>query len=129
MTSATDPVSVLKGLRILVVEDSFLIAHSLTKMLRELGCLVVGPAPSVAAAREAMSGGCDAAILDVNLGAETSIPIAQDLAAQGTPFIFVTGYSSPVAAAVEFKLHRRLRKPLTTETLRDAMLSDFIREG
>jgi DNA-binding response OmpR family regulator len=54
----------------------------------------VGPAPSAAKAlRFVAESGCDVAVLDVNLGSETSGPIARKLRASGTPFVVVTGYS------------------------------------
>ena len=33
----------LSGLRVLLVEDSFLVATSITRLLEDLGCRVVGP--------------------------------------------------------------------------------------
>ena len=36
----------------------------------------------------------DLAVLDVNLGAETSVPVARALRASGVPFVFATGYGS-----------------------------------
>ncbi len=129
MSSSAANEAVLKGMRVLVVEDSFLIASSLRQILTELGCRVVGPVATVAQAMRLIEErGCDAAILDVNLGAETSLPIAETLEARSTPFFFVTGYSSPALSGLEFKSQRRLRKPLTETTLRNAMLEDFIRE-
>lgn len=128
MTSSTAS-SDLKGMRVLVVEDSFLIAWSMRRILTELGCRVVGPVATVAQALRLIDErGCDAAILDVNLGTETSIPVAKTLLARATPFFFVTGYASPALAAIEFKSRRRLRKPLTESVLRDAMIEDFVHE-
>jgi len=119
-------VEALKGLRVLVVEDSFLIAWSLRKMLSDLGCEVIGPASSVdGAMRLIEEGQCDAGILDINLGTETSVSIAATLTEKGTPFLFVTGYSSPAMMEVKFQNCRRLRKPLTESALREAILEEF----
>lgn len=116
-------------MRVLVVEDSYLIACSLRRILSDLGCRVVGPAASVEQALRVIErDGCDAAILDINLGKETSLPIAEILLERSTPFFFVTGYTSPALAGIEFKSRRRLRKPLTESALRNAMLEDFVRE-
>lgn len=118
----------LQGLRILVVEDSFLIACSLRRMLTELGCEVVGPVSTVAAAVEFVEQGrCDAAILDINLGVETSVPVATLLAAKGVPFVFVTGYTSPTLTSAEFSGYRRLRKPVSEIVLRSTILQEFVR--
>lgn len=82
----------LAGLRILVVEDEPLVAMLIEDLLLELGCTVVGPAATVAQALALADTSPDAALLDVNLGAEQSYPVADRLAADGVPFAFVTGY-------------------------------------
>lgn len=120
----------IKGLRVLVVEDSFLIAWSLRKMLSDLGCEVIGPASTVRGALDLMHNhACDAAILDVNLAGETSMPVAAELTEQGCPFIFLTGYSSPAIVEVKFQSHTRLRKPLTENLLRRAIREEFAKAG
>ena len=35
---------------------------------------------------------CDFAVLDVNLGSDTSAAVASDLTRAGVPFVFATGY-------------------------------------
>jgi DNA-binding response OmpR family regulator len=81
--------------RVLVVEDEFFIALDIGQQLAEAGFEVVGPAPSVAKAlRLVAEPGCDAAILDINLGGETSEPVAQKLRESDTPFIVLSGYST-----------------------------------
>jgi CheY-like chemotaxis protein len=85
----------LSGLKILVVEDEPLIAMSLADLLRGFGCLVVGPALSLdQSMRLIRAEVIDGAILDVNLGSETVFPLADALAAQSIPFVYVTGYSN-----------------------------------
>jgi CheY-like chemotaxis protein len=83
------------SVRVLVVEDEFMIGLDISEQLAEAGFQVVGPALSVAkAVRLVAEPGCDVAVLDVNLGSETSGPIARKLRASGTPFVVVTGYSA-----------------------------------
>jgi CheY-like chemotaxis protein len=83
----------LGGHRLLVVEDEFLVARHLCSLIRELGGEAVGPAPDVATAREHLAaGGVDAALLDVKLGESAVFPLADDLAARGIAFVFVSGY-------------------------------------
>ncbi len=99
--------------RILVVEDEALPAMEIAAMLSEAGFEVLGPAPSV---REAlrhleMNAGCDAALLDINLGSETSEPIARKLMESGTPCIAISGYSREQLPAI-FAGMRFLSKPL-----------------
>jgi CheY-like chemotaxis protein len=81
--------------RVLVVEDEVLLALDIAQQLTDCGFDVVGPATSVAKALALIAeGGCDVAVLDVNLGDETAEPIAHGLRARGTPFVVLTGYSS-----------------------------------
>src|SRR6185295_3946750 len=81
--------------RVLVVEDDALLGLDLTEQLTDAGLEVVGPAVSVAKALKLIGQtGCDAAVLDVNLGRETAEPVALELRARGTPFVVLSGYSS-----------------------------------
>jgi DNA-binding response OmpR family regulator len=82
------------GSRVLIVEDEFFIALDIGQQLADAGFEVVGPAPSVAKALKlAAEPGCDVAILDVNLGSETSEPVAQKLRESDKPFVVLSGYS------------------------------------
>jgi DNA-binding response OmpR family regulator len=83
------------GSRVLIVEDEFFIALDIGQQLEDAGFEVVGPAPSVAKALSLVSEkGCDVAILDVNLGGETSEPVAHKLRESDKPFIVLSGYST-----------------------------------
>jgi DNA-binding response OmpR family regulator len=112
--------------RVLVVEDSFLLAEVLASMLTELGYEVAGPAPTPAGALEIAEGErVDAALLDVRLRGELVTPVADRLAAAGVPFAFITAYSTlddlPEA-------HRRvvtIPKPCDVETL-SARLTEML---
>jgi DNA-binding response OmpR family regulator len=82
------------SVRVLVVEDEFLIALDISQQLADVGFEVVGPAKSVTRALGFVAEpGCDVAVLDVNLGGETSQSVAQELQASGKPFIILSGYS------------------------------------
>ena len=84
----------VSGRRILVVEDEPLIAMDFSQTLSDAGYVVIGPANSVARALALIAQfGCDAAVLDTNLGTETSEPIARELIKLGTPFVTTSGYS------------------------------------
>jgi ActR/RegA family two-component response regulator len=89
----------LRGRRLLVVEDEYLIAASLACTLQSRGAEVVGPAGSVRDALalvEAEGEQLDGAVLDINLGDERVYPVAGALAARGLPFVFLTGYDASV---------------------------------
>ena len=81
--------------RILVVEDEVLVALTISDMLEEFGCEVVGPVGGVAAACALLNSGAalpGAAVLDCNLGREMVWPVADALAARAVPFLFSTAY-------------------------------------
>ncbi len=80
--------------RVLVVEDEPLIAMDIARTLSEAGYNVIGPANSVAQALALIAqSGCDVAVLDTNLGAETAEPVAHELVRRGTPFVATSGYA------------------------------------
>lgn len=106
------PEGALAGRRVLLVEDEYFIADELARALQAAGAAVLGPVPSVEAAlglleREAT----DAAVLDVNLGGDIAVPVADALAARGVPFLFTTGYDEAVLPERHAAV-RRLEKPV-----------------
>lgn len=111
----------LSGQRILIVEDEAVIAMLLEDQLEELGCVVVGAVSSVAEALSAIE--CqpmDAAVLDLNLRGERSYPIAEALAARGTPYLFITGYGNQ-GLDPEYQDKPVLQKPFTSSALQQAL--------
>ena len=80
---------------ILIVEDEPLIALMLTDMLADLGFEVAASVTQVSEALAILRNlKIDVALLDVNIGTEKIDPVADLLAARGTPFIFTTGYGN-----------------------------------
>jgi PAS domain S-box-containing protein len=103
--------------RILVVEDEAVVALEIAQMLIEAGFQVVGPARAVnEALRLIGEAGCDAAVIDINLGSETSEPVALALKERAIPFLTVSGYSREQLPPV-FNGIRALTKPLRPELL------------
>ena len=101
----------LKDIRILVAEDEFLLADDLARSLREVGAIVIGPAPTVAKAQCLLdeASGVDLAMLDVNLRDSFIYPVAESLKQRATPFLFTTGYdqaSFPEAYRDVPKVHK-----------------------
>lgn len=85
----------MKDVKVLIVEDCPMMASALEDMLTEAGAEVVALTPSVAAALKAMEQHTiDIACLDINLGSETSFPLADALALRGIPFVFATAYDA-----------------------------------
>ena len=82
------------SIRVLVVEDEPLLAFDIAQHLEGAGFEIVGPAASVRCALRLIGDiGCDAAVLDVNLGPETAEAVADELLRRGTPFLILSGYS------------------------------------
>ncbi|RAH96530.1 two-component system sensor histidine kinase/response regulator [Acuticoccus sediminis] len=83
----------LAGLTALLVEDNMIMALDAEQMLLEHGLGNVFTAMSLAdAMRIVVEERLDVAMLDVNLGNETSFPLIEPLNAKGVPYVFVTGY-------------------------------------
>jgi DNA-binding LytR/AlgR family response regulator len=104
----------LRGRRLLVVEDEYLVATDLTQFLAALGAEVIGPAGSVETALDLLGrvgDGLNGAVLDVNLGGQFVFPVAETLAIRGIPFVFTTGYSEH-AISGQFAGVPRCEKPV-----------------
>jgi CheY-like chemotaxis protein len=79
--------------RLLIVEDHPIIAMDVEFILLQHGAVTIDTAATVAEAMNFIAAARpDAAVLDLNLGASTSLPIAEELHAQAIPFVFTTGY-------------------------------------
>lgn len=111
----------IRGKRILVVEDEFMVAAMLTDALEDAGAVPVGPASSVVEGLGLIEQHqLDAAVVDWNLMGELSHDIARALRARGVPCIISTGYGS---VGEEFAHIPRLTKPYTPQ----AMLGELAR--
>lgn len=89
------------NISVLIVEDEPILAMGMEDDLRDLGYDVAGIARSVDEAQGLLADqpvDFDFAILDYNLGDETSAPLAAALAACGTPFVYLTGRPDAVRA-------------------------------
>jgi CheY-like chemotaxis protein len=91
--------------QVLVVEDEWIIAEQMESALIGAGYEVVGPVGRVEAAMAMLLQGhhLDAAVLDVNVHGQRSFGLAEQLAKDAIPFVFVTGY-------IETNLPAALRK-------------------
>ncbi|MGN8094119.1 GAF domain-containing protein [Methylobacterium sp. 22177] len=105
----------------LVVEDNMIIALEAEEVLSALGADAVDMAASV---REALrlidASPPDRALLDVNLGAETSVAVARRLAELGIPFAFATGYGESFQVPPDLGDVPVIKKPYGADSLRQA---------
>lgn len=86
-------VRLLAGLAVLLVEDSMIIAMDCAETLKSMGAVHVTTASSSAEALAALENrDFQFALLDFNLGSETSGAVADVLAERGIRFAFATGY-------------------------------------
>ena len=82
----------VRGLRVLIVEDSMLLALELEAALAEAGAVIVGPAATVEEALCLITDGVDVTLLDADLNGQSAAPVAAALAAARIPFILATSH-------------------------------------
>ncbi|HWH18257.1 MAG TPA: response regulator [Allosphingosinicella sp.] len=119
----------LAGRRILVVEDSPVVAVVLEEILLDLGCEVGGPIGNMAFAVEfAESEALDGAIIDLNIRGGKVYPVAEVLAARGIPFLLASGYAD-WSMPEQWQSRPRLAKPYTRDTVEQELIKLFAAES
>jgi len=117
----------LSGLRILVVEDDFLIAMDIKEAIEQLGGHVVGPIGRLKQAQDlARREVVDAAILDVKLDGDVTLPLAEELLVRGVPVVLATGYDLE-SLPEKFQRVPHLRKPFHSTDVRRLAVMAFPR--
>jgi CheY-like chemotaxis protein len=112
---------VLKGRRILILEEQVEIAHLLVDMVQDLGCHAVGPAKGVLEALALIADNeLDAAILDVKIGGKNTLVVADELIRRGTPFAFASGNKTP-ASIKRYAPARLITKPYSAEKIHQVL--------
>jgi DNA-binding NtrC family response regulator len=106
------PALPLQNIRILVVEDEFILALDLQDFLESCGAIVIGPAASVEQALElANSESFSYAILDVHVAGQNIFPVAKLLTEKHIPFLFHTGHGDAEALYHDWPGCEVLMKP------------------
>ncbi|MBR0873770.1 GAF domain-containing protein [Bradyrhizobium tropiciagri] len=106
----------------LIVEDNLIIAMGAEVILLELGARHVETAASVSQALAAIQRSAPGfALLDLNLGAENSIPVAMKLSELGIPFVFATGYGERAPIPPELQSAPVVQKPYTRDVVEAAL--------
>ncbi|WP_320200573.1 HWE histidine kinase domain-containing protein [Agrobacterium sp. rho-13.3] len=115
---AYSPYSVEEPLRVFLVEDQMLIAMDVEYMLEARGITNIETATSSTMALDKLKNlKPDVAILDINLGSDTSIPVAYELLRRQIPFMFATGYADGIMIPAEFAHVPVIRKPYDEDAL------------
>ncbi len=106
----------------LVLEDTMIIAMDAADILTDMGAKDVRICSNVSdALREIVANTIEVAILDVNLGSEQSLPVAEKLAELGVPFVVATGYGDRGDLTGLYPPCPFVRKPFSNETLEAAV--------
>jgi CheY-like chemotaxis protein len=116
----------VSGSRVLIVEDEYLIASDLASYFENMGAIVVGPVPTVAAAKIRIDE-ADAAVLDINLGSDRVFRLADELKKRGIPFVFYTGHND-IAIPPRFRGIPRLLKPANRSLVFHALFPQITAE-
>lgn len=120
--AATEVAALLAGGTALVVEDNVIIGMEAEDLLRGFGfsdCRIAGSVDTAMDIIERTQ--VSFAMLDVNLGKDTSLPVAEELAKRGVPFIFASGYGERSLQAGQFANVPVVTKPYGERDVRAAV--------
>lgn len=108
------------GCKILLIEDEALVAMQLKLDLEEDGHTVIGPIAQLSEAlRTAAESEFDIALIDINLGADNSAPVAEILDRRNVPFAFTTGYNDLIFMPPPLRNYPHLTKPYSLADVKD----------
>lgn len=108
---------------ILLVESDRLIAGTTLKLMQQLGYRTLPPASTIAEARDRLREKPDAVLLEISLrDGELSLPLADELMADGVRFAFFSGYYIHDLPA-RFAPCRIIIKPVGDEMLTAELLA------
>ena len=120
------PLSQLNGLRLLIVEDEYMVADHIGMLLEDLGCEVAGVATTVAEALDLVRNvALDGVLLDGNLNGDSSAPVAVELRSRSIPFVVATGYGQLELDAEALNGAPRLDKPFSNVDFERILLAAF----
>lgn len=115
----------LEGLRVLILEDEFLIAMDVEQLCRDHGAADVSILRHLDELKAATfdADAFHVAIVDVMLAGQSTIGFAGELAERGIPFVFATGYSGSDTLFDAFPGVAIVGKPYVGSTLIDAVIA------
>lgn len=114
----------IAGLRILVLEDEFLIAMDVEQLCSDTGAAAVSIVGSIEDLPnlDADALPFDVAIIDLVLAGESTLGFATQLKRRGVPFIFASGHSHNASIQSEFPDVELVTKPYSGDDLIDAVV-------
>jgi len=117
--------SPLDGLRILILEDEFLIAMDVEQLCRDHGAtdVVISRSLDGLGSEPLQSVAFDAAVVDLRLGGVSTLDFAKSLFAARVPFVFATGYVNPQEVDADFPGVEIVSKPYLGADLIGALAS------
>ncbi len=105
-------------LRVLIMEDEFIVALNLSDMAQNLGFCVEGPFATLAEGLSAIAAHRpDAAILDVQLADGEVFPLADRLEQLGVPLIFHSAHADDSGLIARYPTAHSAGKPCPAETI------------
>lgn len=111
-----------RNLNVLVLEDQALIAINLENILLDFGADRVETAVNIEKAISLLENfRPDIAILDINIGSETSMSFAMKLLKENIPFIFATGYADNSMIPRGMRDIPIIHKPFDEQSIIDAV--------
>ena len=113
-------------MRVLVMEDNWLIADEIADVLRDAGVSVVGPIPDVAhGIALARTAEIDGAVLDIQLLDGHCFSTATILRLRNIPFVFLSAHQGDGLIPEVFRSARRLQKPQGIRELPEVVAGAF----
>lgn len=111
--------SPLRGKRVLIVEDEYMIADDLACELARVGARVIGPAASLPQAMRLaeQTMALDAAVLDINLRETLAFPLVDYLLATDVRVLIYSGYDEAMIPE-RYRYLPRCEKPVSPLKLR-----------
>ena len=110
----------LRGSRVLLAEDEFVIAFGLQIDLEEMGANV-SVVDSVADGLPQADRPFDVALLDVRLADGDVYPLADALQARGVPLVFHSAHADVASLTLRYPGARALRKPCAASMIAEAV--------
>lgn len=113
-------VASMSGPHVLLVEDEMMLMMMVEDLLLAEGYQVITAGRLEPAMKAMCTRTVDAAVLDINLGGESALPLADALGDQGIPVMFASGYGT-AALPQRYRNFAMLQKPYLPAELLEAL--------